>query len=91
MFIIACTLNHANIPVISSRLKSSGARSIILVNRAKNIAYAAITIDTPKKPNFSAKIANIESLAASGKYPYAWTLLASPSPNKPPEPTAISA
>jgi len=48
-------------------------------------------IVVPRKPNFSAYIAKIESLADSGKYPYACTLFPKPSPKIPPDPTAINA
>ena len=67
MLIIACTANHASMPVTSKRLKSSGALSIIRVSRPNKVAKTAIISDTPINPNFSAIIAKIESLAASGK------------------------
>lgn len=91
ILISACTLNHAKTPTTNRRLKSSGARSAIRVKRANNPPNSPSNTAHPTKPNISAYIEKIESLAASGTHPFACTLLPSPTPNMPPEPTPIIA
>lgn len=78
-------------PATINLLNISGVRSIILRIRENKITYKQTMILIPKKPNFSAIIAKIESLAASGKYPKACTPCPSPFPNTPPEPTVTKA
>lgn len=67
ILIIACVLIQANTPITNNREKGSLVRSIIRLNRENNNKYRPKIIDTPIKPNFSARMANIESLAASGR------------------------
>ena len=52
-----------------SRLKLFGALSMIFLILENKIANRPIKIVVPIKPNFSAYIANMESFAASGRYP----------------------
>ena len=67
MFIIVCVLSQARIPVTRNLLYASVECSIIFFNLLKNATKSAISTVVPTKPNFSANIAKIESLAASGK------------------------
>lgn len=87
----ACTAIHVTIPVVISRDSHVLVRAAIRNNLIIIMPSNVINITEPIKPNFSAYIAKIESVVVSGKYPYAWTLLPTPKPIKPPLPTAINA
>ena len=65
------TLSQAKIPTTISLVKLFGHLSMICFNLVNKAAKSNKNILQPIKPNFSAKIAKIESLAASGRYPYA--------------------
>lgn len=67
MLINACVLSQANTPVTISRVGRSGARSMMFFSLVKNTSSRPTTIVDPTKPNFSAVMAKIESLAASGR------------------------
>ena len=67
MLIQAWTLSQARTPMTTSWLKESGARSAMLFIRLKNATMIPSSTVTPRKPNFSAYIAKIESFAASGR------------------------
>lgn len=66
IFTMAWTLSQAKMPITSSRLKLSAARSAIDLRRPKNATSTPSSTVTPMNPNISAKMANIESFCASG-------------------------
>ena len=67
MLMTACTLSQASTPTTSNRLNVSGARTAMFLMREKNASMIPSNAVTPIKPNFSAYMAKMESLAASGR------------------------
>jgi len=66
-FIILCENTHPKVPATISFAKRGMVSSMILRILHSIAPKTPITATVPKKPNFSARIAKIESLAASGK------------------------
>ena len=91
IFIRVCVLSHTRIPITNNLEKSSGAFSTIFFKRINNAMKIPNSKRDPINPNSSPYMANIESFAASGKYPVACTLLPKPNPTIPPDPIAIKA
>ena len=65
--IIVWKLNQTKTPTAINLVKSSGDFSAILAILQKSAVNSANKLTVPIKPNFSANMAKIESLAASGK------------------------
>ena len=69
ILINAWIANHVKTPATINWLVLSGALCIIVKMRKSKAPYIANKTTDPIKPNFSAKIAKIESFSASGKDP----------------------
>lgn len=67
IFTTVCENIQLNAPATINLGNISAVCSIIRNSRINNAAKTAKTPTVPKKPNFSANMANMESLAASGK------------------------